>query len=309
VKLDATNEDTLVRQLTRGLPAGSHVFAGAGVDDCAVIRVKGTASLQLLKTDCVLEGVHFLRSHPPDRVGWKALCRAISDIAASGGKPDAAVITLAMPGDLSTDWPLQFQRGLRRAARRFGVSIVGGETARSPRGIFVSVALTGWVERRHLVLRSGGKAGDLLFVTGRLGGAVARDYGGRHLSLIPRVAEVQWLVQHTKVHAMMDLSDGLGADLQRLADASRAGYEIDLDAIPRTRGCDVRSAISDGEDYELLLAVPPRSAKNLPQAWRRQFPRLPLTCIGRLTSDVRARTPLTPGYSHFSGCQSAPVSG
>lgn len=295
----ALSEDELVERLTCRLPAGGRVVAGAG-DDCAAVRVPGRKELQLLKTDCLLEGVHFLREHAGEKVGWKALCRTISDIAACGGKPDAALITIAAPSDLDTSYLEAIYRGLRRAARRYGVSIVGGETARSPGALFLSVALTGWVKRTRLALRGGGRARDVLFVTGRLGGSLK---SGRHLGFAPRVEEGRWLGKNFDIHAMMDLSDGLGTDLPRLAKASHKGYAVDLAAIPRHRGCTVGQALSDGEDYELLFAVPARDAAALDSAWRLKFPRLPLTRIGALLADRSLRTPLTAGYTHFSDCQ------
>jgi thiamine-monophosphate kinase len=299
------SEDELVKRLTRRLPAGGRVVAGAG-DDCAAVRVPGRKELQLLKTDCLLEGVHFLKEHAGEKVGWKALCRTISDIAACGGKPDAALVTIAAPADLDVGYLVAVYRGLRRAAQRYGVSIVGGETARSPGSLFISVALTGWVKRARLVLRSGGRARDVVFVTGRLGGSFQ---SGRHLKFTPRVEEGRWLARNFDIHAMMDLSDGLGTDLPRLAKASRKGYAVDLKAIPRHRGCTVEQAVADGEDYELLFAVAPREATALEAAWRRKFPGLPLTRIGALLADRTRRTPLTAGYTHFSDCQPPEKSG
>jgi thiamine-monophosphate kinase len=306
--LSAISEDALVARLTRLLPAGRRVVAGAG-DDCAAVRVPGRKELQLLKTDCLVEDVHFLRTHPAARVGWKALCRTISDIAACGGKPDSALITIAAPADLAIAWLEDFYAGLRRAARKFGVSIVGGETARSPSQIFVSIALTGWVKSGRLVLRSGGRAGDAIYVTGRLGGSYGADGHGPHLDFTPRVEQGRWLAKHFPIRAMMDLSDGLGSDLPRLADASRKGYEIDLDAIPRRRGCSLEQAVGDGEDYELLFALPAVETANLEAAWRARFPRLPLTRIGSLLADRSRRTPLAAGYTHFSDCQPPADSG
>lgn len=303
--LSGISENDLVRRLVRGLPAGRRVVAGPG-DDCAMVRVPGRRELQLLKTDCLLEDVHFLRAHPGEKVGWKALCRAISDIGACGGKPDAALVTLAAPADAAVAYLEAIYAGLRKAARKFGVSIVGGETARSPGGIFLSVALTGWVRRGRFVARGGGRAGDVLFVTGRLGGSFP---GGRHLAFTPRVKEARWLAGNFEIHAMMDLSDGLGADLPRLAEASRKGYAVDLDALPRHRGCSVEQALGDGEDYELLFAAAPREARNLENAWPAKFPRVPLTRIGTLLADRRRRTPLAAGYAHFSDCQPAEKSG
>jgi thiamine-monophosphate kinase len=239
-------------------------------------------------------------------VGWKALCRTISDIAACGGKPDAALVTIAVPPDLDATYVEAIYRGLRRAARRFEVSIVGGETAKSPGGLFLSIALTGWVKRARLVLRSGGRARDVVFVTGRLGGSFE---SGRHLNFTPRVEEGRWLARNFKLHAMMDLSDGLGTDLPRLAKASGKGYEIDLDAIPGHRGCSAAQAVSEGEDYELLFAIAARDAATLQGAWRAKFPRLPLTRIGTLLADRTRRTPLPAGYTHFSDCHLPEKSG
>jgi thiamine-monophosphate kinase len=303
--LTGITEDELVRRVTRRLPTGRRVVAAAG-DDCAAVRVPGRKDLQLLKTDCLLEGVHFLREHAGEKVGWKALCRTISDIAACGGKPDAALVTVAAPEDLPVAYLEAVYAGLRKAAREFGVSIVGGETARSPGGLFLSIALTGWVKRTRLVLRSGGRSRDVLFVTGRLGGSFPT---GRHLGFTPRVKEARWLVANCAVHAMMDLSDGLGADLPRLADASRKGYEIDLATLPRHRGCSVEQALGDGEDYELLFAVAPRDSVAIESAWRTKFPRLPLTRVGVLLADRNRRTPLAAGFAHFSGCQPEANSG
>lgn len=298
MNLDALGEDALVSRLTAKLPTSKQVVVGPG-DDCAVLRVKGTRKLQLLKTDCIVEGVHFLRNQRPTAIGWKAMARAISDIAACGGTPDAAVVTFAAPPDLPVATLDGIYRGLTRAAKQFDVSIVGGESAKSPTGIFLNVALTGWVKADHLVLRSGGRSGDFLWVTGRLGGSLS----GHHLTFIPRLTEARWLAEHHKIHAMMDLSDGLGADLPRLARASRLGFEIDPDAIPRTRGCNIAQAIGDGEDYELLFSTSARSAKRLQESWRRKFPRTPLTCIGRLLADRSAGfESLQAGYSHFSTC-------
>jgi thiamine-monophosphate kinase len=299
--LSELGEDALVARLTRRLPRGRRVVVGPG-DDCAVLRARGTRSYTLLKTDCLVEGIHFLREHRGEKVGWKALCRAISDIAAMGGEPESAVVTVAAPPEVEVEFLERLYRGLSRAARRYGVSIVGGETSRSLSGIFVSVALTGSVKRKRLVLRSGGRVGDVLFVTGRLGGSQA----GWHLTFTPRLAEARWLVKQARIHAMMDLSDGLAADLPRLADASRVGYDINRTAIPRRRGCSLEQALGEGEDYELLFTVSADEAERIRARWAARFPKLPLTAIGVLTSDRGKRSGLGAGYVHFSGCQNSP---
>ena len=295
MKLAGYSEDRLISEITRGLPLGAEVRVGAG-DDCAVIGAPRARRWQLLKTDVVVEGVHFLRTDDPRRVGWKALCRAISDVAAMGGVPEHALITIAVSRDDDVSRVKALYSGLRRAARKFGVSIVGGETSRSPAPLFVNVALTGSVERTRCVLRSGARPGDVLFVTGRLGGSRA----GKHLDFTPRLAEARWLVQNFRPHAMMDLSDGLAADLPRLARASRCGFTLDESLLPITPGCTVQQALSDGEDFELLIALSPRDATGIETKWRRTFGKLPLTQIGRVTQPSPLNTQLPHGHDHFA---------
>ena len=297
MKLSKLGEDAVVAALTRSLPLGPDVRHGVG-DDCAVIGGPRDRWWRLLKTDCVVESVHFLSSEKAARVGWKALCRAISDVAAMGGIPEHAMITLAVRPDVEMAWVRGLYAGLRKAARRFGVSIVGGETSRSPGPAFISVALTGRVERARCVMRSGGRAGDWLYVTGRLGGSRK----GRHLDFMPRVAEARWLVETLRVHAMMDLSDGLGADLPRLARSSGCGFEVWKEKIPCNRGCTVQQAFADGEDFELLFAIGRRDAGRLEMLWRRAFPKIPLTRIGVLTrpAKTRKRKAHSRGHDHFA---------
>lgn len=300
ITLRDLTEDRLLGHLLEGLPEGRNVLLGPG-DDCAVVQAAGARELLLLKTDCVVEGIHYLPEHDPERVGWKALCRALSDIGAMGGEPQHALVTIFSPLTARVDYWKEFYRGLGRAARQFGVGIVGGETSRS-QNTAVSVSLVGRVESGRLLTRSGGKPGDVLFVTGTLGGSI----DGKHLDFIPRVAEGRWLGAHGSVRAMMDLSDGLATDLPRLAAASGCGFEIDSAALPRTRGCSVERALSEGEDYELLLAVTARQASRLQRAWKDAFPKLRLTEIGRLTEPGTSSSALPLGFDHFFSCQQAP---
>jgi thiamine-monophosphate kinase len=151
--LAEAGEDRVVASLTRSLPNDPRVLLPAG-DDCAVVR--HGSELLLLKTDCVIEDVHFTRTSPARAIGWKALCRAISDVAAMGGRPRDALITLAAPPSLELSWVRGLYAGLRRAAQIYRVNVVGGETVRSPGGIFVSVALTGWLPTGRYVTRGGG---------------------------------------------------------------------------------------------------------------------------------------------------------
>jgi len=297
MKIATLGEDAVVEAITRGLPLGGDVRCGAG-DDCAIIGGPRDRIWQLLKTDCVVEGVHFLAKEKPARIGWKALCRAVSDVAAMGGLPRHALITIAVARDVKMAWLRGLYSGLRKAARQFGVSIVGGETSRSPGPAFISVALTGEVERARCVTRSGGRAGDFLYVTGRLGGSLA----AKHLDFVPRLAEARWLTGHFRIRAMMDISDGLAADLPRLAKASGCGFEICETGVPRNRGCTVAQALGDGEDFELLLAVHPRDAARLEAKWRADFPKLPLTKIGSLTRGTvgAKQKPTIRGFDHFA---------
>ena len=210
VELTNIGEDNLIAELTRSLRLDSRVKIGPG-DDCAV--VKFGKRWQLLKTDCIVESIHFSKESPATWVGWKALCRAISDVAAMGGRPMDALVTIAVAPQVRLRWLRGVYSGLRKAAQRYDVNLVGGETSRSPGPAFISVALTGIVEKRRALLRSGGKPGDFLYVTGQLGGSIR----GKHLRFEPRLAEALWLADHFAINAMIDLSDGLGIGAQQRA--------------------------------------------------------------------------------------------
>lgn len=269
-------EDALVKRLIADAPLGAEVVAGAG-DDCAVVKGVRRGELCLLKTDAIVEGVHFESGCAPRLVGRKALARVLSDVAAMGGRPGQAMVTLILPSETEIAWVEAVYAGLYQLARQHGVSVVGGETTRGKERI-LSVALTGVVSAKRWAARGGGRLGDVLLVTGKLGGSI----GGRHLTFEPRLEQGQWLVEHFPIHAMMDISDGLAKDLPRLAGGAGLGFRVDLDRLPRHRGCSVEQAWGDGEDYELLMAVPKRCLKRLQTDWGERFPRVPLTAIGEL---------------------------
>ena len=207
-------EDPLVDRLTGLLTAGTKVVVGPG-DDCAVVAGAGRGMVDLLKTDCLVEGVHYTSDAPAGQVGWKAVARVVSDFAAMGAEPRHLLITIALPPEREVTWVEKLYRGMDKCAVQFGAAIVGGETSSLPPGTpgMISVAATGTAPRRRIVLRSGGRAGDAIFVTGRLGGSLS----GRHLKFVPRVCEALWLSDRFRILAMMDLSDGLAKDLPRLA--------------------------------------------------------------------------------------------
>lgn len=295
MKLREIGEERLLAQLLPALSRDSSVVSGAG-DDCAIVRAQQRGRLQLLKTDCIVEGIHFEPASSPVSVGWKAMARPLSDFAAMSGVPQFALVTLVLPAAKTLAWTKAVYRGLEKAARAFEVAIVGGETSAIKGPAVISVSVTGFVEKDRWVGRGGGKPKDELFVTGRLGGSLR----ARHLKFIPRIEESRWLTRNFPIHAMMDLSDGLGADLPRLARASCVSFELDQAALPLQRGCSAAQAISDGEDYELLFAISPRDSANLKKRWRKRFPKLPLTRIGRLTSSLVLRhSKLPSGYVHF----------
>src|SRR5437764_5173724 len=282
-RLGEVGEDALLALLLRGLPQ-SRSFIG---NDCAVVKFPGAQNLLVLKTDCVVERVHFRSTTNPELVGWKAMMRPLSDFAAVSAVPQFALITLIVPAATPTSWIKRLYRGLKRAASKFDVAIVGGETSATRGPAAVSVSISGFVETNRSVSRAGGKKGDDLFVTGRLGGSLR----GKHLKFIPRIEESRWLTKNFPVHAMMDLSDALGADLPRLAKASGLGFKIDKDALPLAPGAKIDNAISDGEDYELLFAVSARDRARLESSWRKEFPKPPLTRIGSLIPKSKIRNP------------------
>lgn len=296
--LASIGEDELIRRLVAGLPMSKDVLAGPG-DDCAVLKPPGRGERLLFKTDVVVERIHFQPDTPPRLIGRKAMARVVSDVAAMGGSPLFALVTLVMRRATEIRHVEDIYAGLREISDLFGISIVGGETSRGDTMV-VSVSLVGTVGRKWPG-RHGGIAGDALLVTGRLGGSIR----GKHLRFIPRVREARWLVRHFAIHAMMDLSDGLAKDLPRMAAASGLNFVIDETTLPRSPGCSAEQAWGDGEDYELLFAVAPRSIERLKKNWRREFPELELTAIGRLVPLGEGRLPAfqSKGWDHFEQSQ------
>jgi thiamine-monophosphate kinase len=296
-RLSDIGEDALIERLVQLVPHSPSASGGPG-DDCAVIDPGAEFStLQLLKTDALVERVHYLPDAPARAVGWKSVARVISDFAAMGGKPEHFLVTLALPKSTAVGWIEDVYRGIGDCLEKFGGLLAGGETSSVPDGsaAVISIAATGSVLREHLVLRSTAKLGETLFVTGNLGGSIR----GKHLDFTPRLAEAAWLVEHFKPTAMMDLSDGLGKDLPRLAEASDCGFLIDEAALPLSENCSAAQAIGDGEDFELLFAIDAGKADELVKQWRGKFPATPLTAIGRMTATGEGAS-LNGGWDHFS---------
>jgi thiamine-monophosphate kinase len=299
----------LIRELHRIVgSSGQSVVVGIG-DDCAVLRGDNPRRYLLYTCDPVVEGVHYRRTDPPRRVGWKAMARNLSDIAAMGGMPRWAVVSIGLRRGTDVRWVKHLYAGLQAAAKAFGCQIVGGDTTHVPHEQFVVVALVGEVEKSRITLRSGAKVGDSVLVTGRLGGSLR----GKHLRFIPRIAEARWLVTHFPVHAMIDVSDGLSNDLHRLADVSPRGtaFEIHAAEVPISRAArgSLAAALNDGEDFELLFTIDPRQVTALRRQWARRF-RTELTEIGRVVNSKHkvaliqrdgSRKPLlAAGYDHLA---------
>ena len=309
------NEFELIEKLTRSLPTNKSVVTGSG-DDCAVLDLGLPDKLLLFKTDAIVEGIHFKSDAPPAKIGHKALARCLSDIASMAGTPTAALITIALPKTFDAGFIEGIYSGISALARKHDVAIAGGETTTNPERILISVSMIGLAPRGKVALRSGAEAGDAIFVTGELGGSLAR----RHLEFEPRVVEGRWLAENFPIHAMIDISDGLAGDLRHILKASRVGAELLTTAIPITRVAKLASraessakppllaALTDGEDFELLFTVAAKNAVPLLDAWKIQFPKLKLSCIGKITAGegitLRDKTGARPfsahGYEHFA---------
>jgi thiamine-monophosphate kinase len=319
----------------RGLRAGGGeaVLLGPG-DDTAVVRARPGTRL-LLTTDLLAEGVHFRRAWAtPADLGWKLAAVNASDIAAMGGRPLWALLSVAFPPGLDAAFAAGLNRGLKAAARRFGFSVVGGDTCASDSGVVLSLALVG-ASGPRLLTRDGARPGDLLYVTGHLGasalGLAALERKGpppargplggcarRHLRPEPRLAFGAALARAGVASSAMDVSDGLSRDLGRLCSASGTGAEVRAAALPVRPGTvraarllsrdPTEAALHGGEEYELLFTAKPRDANRVEATGRRLG--LPVTAIGAIAprragvrvvgGDGRSR-PLVPRtWEHFS---------
>ena len=295
--LSDIGEDPLIERLTSLVPHDPDPLAGPG-DDCAVIDPgPHSDELELLKADAIVAGIHFLPQSPARAVGWKAIARVVSDFAAMGGSPSHFLVTLALPPETPLDWAEELYRGMGDCLRAHAAVLAGGETSRVPAGsaAVISIAATGRVQRQNLTLRSTAKPGHTLLVTGTLGGS----HSGKHLHFTPRIKEAYWLVSNFKPTAMMDLSDGLAKDLPRMAAASGCGFRLERDALPVCTGSDEAAALTDGEDFELLIAIEPGRVPQLLSAWQTAFPELPLSVIGRMV-EAGLSEKLQGGWDHFA---------
>jgi thiamine-monophosphate kinase len=276
-----------------------------GIGDDAALIAPTPGYETILTCDWFLEGSHFLRDkHPADSIGWKCLARAVSDIAAMGGRPMYFLLSLALPKTHTGQWLNQFLGGLRRAARRLGCQLAGGDTTRNAQ-ILINVTVLGEIRSGRAIHRSGARPGDLIFVSGRLGeselgfqrlrrsrtASHRNAYVKKHLYPEPRLSLGQWLAEKWLATAMMDLSDGLSTDLLRLCAASGVGARLEAAGIPKPNLVVTKRlqppltdvALNGGDDYELLFTVRARDARQIPSSFRG----VALSCIGEVTRTRR----------------------
>jgi thiamine-monophosphate kinase len=308
------SEFRLIERTARKFAARAKPGLRMGIgDDAAVIRPRKGYEL-VVTTDAFLEGVHFLIDvHSPADIGYKALARTTSDVAAMGARPLYFFVNLAIPDSRTGKWFDSYLGGLSRAARHFGMVLTGGDTTKRPQ-VAINMIVIGEALPGRAILRSGARPGDLLCVSGRLGEAelglrlIQRGWHKRptwkkllrkHIHPGPRLELGQWLAERKIASAMIDTSDGLSTDLAHICEASGVGARVWAAKIPKVKvptqlGLDaLRLALDGGEDYELLFTVPKRLAGRLPKA----IGGVPITTIGEITGqqkilfvDERGRT-------------------
>lgn len=289
--VSSIGEFELIELLAKQLKGNAKVIRGIG-DDAAVLPFTKSKYL-LMTTDMLAEDVHFTRRMKPKGVGHKALACNISDIAAMGGLPTFAVVSIGLPKNIPVNYIKELYQSMQVTAKQFGISIVGGDTIKSNK-IVINVTLTGEVEKKFLVTRDGAKVGDYIFVTGPLGGSFKSQ---RHLSFIPKLAQARFLVKNFKPSAMIDISDGLAGDLNHVLKASQVGGKLDTASIPKHRGINLNNALTDGEDYELLFTLNPLKTKSLLE-WQQKNKKWFFYPIGIITRNQKQLV-AAKAYTHF----------
>lgn len=300
--LGEMGEHEAIRRLLGGLGSHADLSVGAG-DDCAVAHSPGSDFDQVFTSDPVIEHVHFLPTHAPERIGNKAVGRVLSDMAAMGAHPQWILVNVVAPPELEMAFLEGIYAGMSALCGRFGGTIIGGDLAQGKQ-LELHLFGTGILPAGTALLRSGACAGDLIFVSGPLGCSIE----GHHLDFVPRVEEGLFLRESSGVGAVMDISDGLTTDLRHILAQSGVGAELDVGRIPKNGT--LEQALYDGEDYELLFTVRPDCAEALIEHWAERFG-TPPACVGRITPqpdklslsfpDGRVSTLFDKAFEHFSG--------
>jgi len=247
----------LIKRITKQIGTDSSVLKGIG-DDCAVIKWTKEKYL-LFTTDTIIEGVDFRKEDDPYLIGRKALAITLSDIAACGGIPKYCLVSLSLSERTKVKVFDRIYKGINNLAGQYGVNIVGGDLSASKR-LALNISLIGFVERKRLVLRNGAKPGDMIFVTGGLGGTIS----GKHLDFEPRLKQARFLVKGFKINSMIDVSDGLVQDLSHILDESKTGAVLYEDLIPiNKQASGLQDALYSGEDFELLFTLSLKEARKL----------------------------------------------
>jgi len=316
----------LIAALSREFgPPPPEVVLGIG-DDCAAIALDG-GQILLWTVDTLVEGVHFdLAYMTLAQLGWKALAVNVSDIAAMGGEPGQALLSLGWPPQLNRALALEFARGLAQAGREFGVAVIGGDTVASPGGLTVTITLTGMVPASQMVRRAGARVGDLVYVTGYLGEAaaglellrcgleidpaLAAPLIQAQLAPRPQLEAGKVLAREGLATALIDLSDGVASDLFHICQASRVGARLYQGAVPVSprvaaaapylQRAPLDLALTGGEDYQLLFTSPPEASGRLFPAFLGARLGAPL-CLGEVTAGNRVILETPAGEVDISG--------
>ncbi len=288
----------LINRIRKLIKTDSSVVKGTG-DDCAVLKFDRN-KYQLFTCDMIVENTDFTLKDSPYLIGRKAIAISVSDIAACAGLPRYCLVSLGMSKDTSVEFIDKLMKGMLSLAKKYNINLVGGDISRA-RQLTIDVSMLGIVEKKNLTLRSGAKIGDIIFVTGELGGSIL----GKHLRFIPRLKEARFLVKNFKVNSMIDISDGLTQDLGHILEESLKGAIIYEDLIPISKQArNLNEALYMGEDFELLFTMSHTESRRLLAKAKNNF-----RAIGEITDktyglrlvDKRGKEKIIKpkGFQHF----------
>ncbi|MSR76752.1 MAG: thiamine-monophosphate kinase [Candidatus Omnitrophica bacterium] len=292
------NEWDLIRNFKRQIPRKLQGELGIG-DDADVLKLP--SSSLVCTTDVIVEDVDFrLSQAKPQQIGHKALAVNLSDLAAMGAKPLGYLVSLGLSPKVDSKWVAKMYQGLLRLSNEYGIKCLGGDLSKADQ-VFVSITALGIPYAKKVITRAGARPGDLIAVTGSLGGSILRH----HLEFSPRLKESEFLVRNFHLTAMIDISDGFTQDLEHILKASSVSCEINLEKIPVSRDASrsLQRALSDGEDFELLFTLPRREKEKLDRLWKKRFPKVRLSWVGEIkkgTPKILNLRLSQKGYTHFS---------